>query len=66
MGHSAGRSRTLLVAARALRELVAKLQRKKRALQGEREERVEAAAGMPVKDLLTRNVGPEQSDVGHH
>lgn len=36
----------------SLRELIAKLQRKKRALKGEREERVETAAGMPVKELL--------------
>ncbi|HTA89124.1 MAG TPA: type I restriction-modification system endonuclease [Polyangiaceae bacterium] len=36
----------------SLRELVAKLQRKKRALKAVGEERVEAAAGMPVKELL--------------
>jgi type I restriction enzyme R subunit len=36
----------------SLRELVAKLQRKKGRLKGEREERVEAAAGMPVKELV--------------
>jgi type I restriction enzyme R subunit len=36
----------------SLRELVAKLQRKKVKLKGEGAERVEAAAGMPVKELV--------------
>ena len=36
----------------SLRELIAKLQRKKVKLKGEPEERVEAAAGMPVSELL--------------